>query len=310
MSDNERKDMVAQGINNDNVSKLRVAAGDKNSTEATDVLVAQIYSNRFCIPLDFELLSSHLPYHQGAFSDRLSYEVTFNDYSRVIVSTDTDANYTINGISLEYDIVTHVELARQIQNQFQSKLAIYYDRIIRHRMDRDNTDTLWNFNLNTPARSFKGILMIFETKTEPFQRNSEKFFNPKIKKVSVIIEGKPNQVYASGMLPYNHFDEIRKLLAGGRLRSSTVDHVSKDLHLHSVRLSDYLTDKYAFWLDLRTVDDSDLHGSGRRIENGADGITIHMEREAGSAGTIKTYMYAITDAQLNLEESRLKDVVY
>ena len=310
LTDNERSDMVAQGLHTENICRLRIDAGNKDATKPEDVIVAQTHSNRFCIPLDFELLTAHLPYHQGALSDRLSYELTFNSYSRVIKSTDTDASYSISSISLEYDIVTHAELSRQIQNQYQSRIAIYYDRIIRHRMDKDNTETLWNFNLNTPARSFKGILMLFESATQQYQRDTEKFINPKIKKISVIIEGKPNQIFASGMMPYNHFDEIRKVLGGGKLRTSVVDHVSKDLHQHSVRLSDYLVSKYALFLDLRTVEDSALHGSGRRIENGADGITIHMERTAGSAGSIKIYMYSITDAQLNIENGRLKDVVY
>ena len=47
-----------------------------------------MYGNRFYIPLDFELLESHMPFHQSSFSDRLEYELTFNSYNRVIEATN------------------------------------------------------------------------------------------------------------------------------------------------------------------------------------------------------------------------------
>ena len=49
-------------------------------------------------PLDFELLESHMPFYQSALSDRLEYELTLNDYSRVMQATgDVDASYHIGG---------------------------------------------------------------------------------------------------------------------------------------------------------------------------------------------------------------------
>ena len=53
----------------------------------------------------------------------------------------------------------------------------------------------WNWSFNTPCKSLKGILVLFEEE-KPYIRDTGKFYNPKIQKVSVIIEGKPNQLYA------------------------------------------------------------------------------------------------------------------
>lgn len=310
LTENERKDLVAQGIQSANVAKLRVNAADALSTNSKENILASTFSNRFYIPLEFELLHSHLPFHQSSFSDRLSYELYFNDYSRVIISSDSNARYTITDISLEYEIVTHSELSRQIKNQ-HDRLPIYYDRIVRYRQfNKSKTDTLWNINMNTPARSFKGILMLFTDQTD-FARKTEEFYNPFIQKVTCIVEGKPNQLFANGMLPHHHFHEISKLLGGGRLRTDFVDEVSKNLHLHDVRLDQYLNTKYALWLDFRTIPTNELHGSGRRIENGTDGITIQIDRKnMGDAGDVTVYMYVIMDAQLNIENSRLKEIVY
>ena len=86
--------------------KLRINAGDKSTTPTKDNAIAEAYGNKFIIPLDFEMLDSTMPYYQAGLRNRLSYELLFNDYNRVINSTKNDATYKITDISLEYDIVT------------------------------------------------------------------------------------------------------------------------------------------------------------------------------------------------------------
>ena len=89
---------------NRNTTKLRVSAENKDASVAAGKAITDTYSNRFYIPLDFDLLESHMPFYQSALGDRLEYEVTFNDYNRVIRATgDTDASYDIVNISLEYE---------------------------------------------------------------------------------------------------------------------------------------------------------------------------------------------------------------
>ena len=100
--------------------------------------------------------------------------------------------------SLEYEIVTQPDLARSIRSEY-NEIALYYDRILRHRKIIVNkSDTIWNWTFNTPCKSLKGILVLFEEE-KPFSRDTSKFYNPKIQKVSVIVEGKPNQLYAQGI---------------------------------------------------------------------------------------------------------------
>ena len=86
----ERSNSQYQGIDlsdDSNVIRIRVGAGNKDETEAEDAAIAAAYGNRYHIPLDFELLESHMPFYQSALGDRLEYELTFNDYSRVVVAT-------------------------------------------------------------------------------------------------------------------------------------------------------------------------------------------------------------------------------
>ena len=315
----ERTNDQYQGIDtsgNRNTTRIRMDAGNKDEAVAADKAIADSFGNRFYVPLDFELLESHMPFYQNALGDRLEYELTFNDYSCVIRTTgDADASYDIVNISLEYDIVTQPELAGMIANQYNGRLAILYERILRHRkISKDKSDTLWNINLNVPARSMKGILMLFEdvAAQQPFARNTEAFYNTKITKVEVTIEGIPNQLFSQEMRAYQMWDEARKLFVAspGRKRHPDVSVVAKDLALADVSLGDFLTSKFALWLDLRTTDDDRLHGSGRRIENASEGVTIQISKKAEVAGQLNIYLYILMDAQLNLEDDRFVSAVY
>ena len=306
-SPSERVNMAYQGIGKANMLNHRVGA--RNATaDAGDEAIADAYKNRFCIPLDFELLESHMPFYQAGLGDRLEYELTFNDYNKVINSSDVDASYTIKNICLEFDTVSDTELARQIGQQTNGKMAILYDRILRHRkITKNKSDTLWNINLNVPARSMKGILMLFE---DPERTNTEDFYNPKITKVEMTIEGVPNQLYSQGMKAYQQWDEINKFFALTSKRDKETDKFAKDLNFSDTTLEKYLTKRFALWLDLRTTDDNSLHGSGRRIENASEGITIQITKEAGADEPINVYLFVIQDAQINFEDGRFKEVNY
>ena len=150
----ERINAVFQGIveadhQTENAIKHRVNAGDK-ANNAKDQTVASIFDNSFCIPLDFEILESSLPLYQYGLGSRLTYELTFADYSNVIKATDPDATYTISNISLEFNTVINASLASQIRTEYM-KSSILYDRILRARIiPLNNSDTSFSVDINSP----------------------------------------------------------------------------------------------------------------------------------------------------------------
>ena len=91
-SASERINMAYQCVGKANMLKHRVGAGNA-STDAEDQAIAGAFKNRVCIPLDFELLETHMPLYQAGLGDRLEYELTFNDYNKVINATDADSSY-------------------------------------------------------------------------------------------------------------------------------------------------------------------------------------------------------------------------
>ena len=146
---------------------MRIYASNEDATNAQDKAIADVYGNKFIIPLDFEVLDSAAPYYQVGLRNRLCYELTFNVYNRVTKSGVSslkvpDAKYKITDISLEYEITTQPDLARSIRSEYQH-MALLYDRILRHRQIIVNkSDTVWNWSFNTPCKSLKGILVLFE----------------------------------------------------------------------------------------------------------------------------------------------------
>ena len=170
----ERLNAVFQGIvdadgQTENAIKLSINSGDK-ANNAKDQTVASIFNNHFCIPLDFEILKSSPPLYQYGLGSRLTYELTFANYSDVIKSMDTDATYTISNISLEFDTIINALLASQIRTEYM-KSSILFDRILRARIIQlDKSDTSFSANINSPSKSLKGVLLIFTQ-----ERSASKF---------------------------------------------------------------------------------------------------------------------------------------
>ena len=285
-------------------------AGDKNAGNAQDKAIADAYGNKFIIPLDFEMLDSAASCYQAGLRNRLCYELTFNDYNRVTKSAVSlpkvpDVKYKITDMSLEYEIVTQPNLARSIRSEYQH-MALLYDRILRHRQISVNkSDTMWNWSFNTPCKSLKGILVLFEEE-KSYTRDTSKFYNPGIQKVSVTVEGKPNQLHAQGMRSFEQYDEACKHFSDGRLAND----IQAQLQLYDVSLGEYLVNKYALWLDFRTIDENELHGTGRRIENASEGVTLQIEKKAETAGALNAYIYLIMDAQLNIQSGAYVSTIY
>ena len=313
-SKGERKSLVYQGIDtsaNTNVTRLRIGASNKAADVAADAAVKTAYGSRFYVPLDFELLERHMPYHQHGLGEHLEYALTFNSYKRVIKlksdATDVnkgDAKYEITNISLEFDKITDSQLADSIRGIYMGKKAFLYTDVMRvYKKSVNKSDTILSFSLNNTARSLRGILLLFEDQTD-WTRDTESFYNPKITKVEVTIDGQTSQIYAQGLTPHYHWEEMNKFLGGGTKRHPATGAVCKDLQLADVNVGEYLTTKYGLWIDFRGVADNSLHGTGRPIMNANNGITLQITNTAETAGVLNSYLYTLRDAQVNFEGRR------
>ena len=66
--------------------------------------------------------------------------------------------------------------------------------------------------------------------------------------------------------------------------------------------------KFGLLIDLRSMADRSMHGSGIRLVNSTDGVQLELERKTGGSGNINCQVFVISDAQFNILEKQLKDV--
>ena len=99
------------------------------------------------------------------------------------------------------------------------------------------------------------------------------------------------------MRSFEQFDEARKYFSEAGLANE----VQAQLQLYDVSLGEYLDNKYALWLDFRTIDENELHGTGRQIGHTSGGIIVQVEKKVESPGALKDYIYLIMDAQMNIQ---------
>ena len=137
----------------------------------------------------------------------------------------------------------NASLASQIRTEYM-KSSILYNRILRARMiPLNNSDTSFSVDTNSPSKNLEGVLLIFtkERSATKFSRDTEEFFNRKIAKVEITVEGVPNELYAQNMEYRHQYDEIVKHFAEGRLKEAGT--IQKDLQVHNINIASYYTDK-------------------------------------------------------------------
>ena len=109
---------------------------------------------------------------------------------------------------------------------------------------------------------------------------------------------------------FEQYDEICKYFAEGKQKDNDTIEVQKHLQLYDPSIGEYLTDKYALWLDFRTIDENTLHETGRRIENISEGITLQTEEKVETAGALNAYICLIMDSQINIQNGAFVSTIY
>ena len=82
------------------------------------------------------------------------------------------------------------------------------------------------------------------------------------------------------MRSFEQYDEAHKYFAEGRLANE----VQAQLQLYDVSLGEYLVNKYALWLDFRTIDENEQHGMGKQIGNTSGESPYRLRRKQNQLG--------------------------
>ena len=76
-------------------------------------------------------------------------------------------------------------------------------------------------------------------------------------------------------------------------------------------LTKHLTgNKFGLLVDLRSIADTTMHGSGKRLVNTKDGVQLEIERTGTGSSSANCHVFVIRDAQMNITERQLLAVQF
>ena len=64
-------------------------------------------------------------------------------------------------------------------------------------------------------------------------------------------------------------------------------------------------DRFGLLVDLRSMADRSMHGSGVRLVNSTDGIQLELERKTSGSGNINCQVFVISDTMMPIQYNQL-----
>ena len=303
LSQEQRDEMIREGIQSEDLCKIRSNAGDKK-TSGVDVekKINQFYGSKYRIRLDHEILTDHGVFYPQALYDDLVFELTLSEAAQVVKGSDpTKLKYKLTNIQLEYEMIHSKQLAELANSEYSSGKEFVYDHVHREKVIpiQKGSDSRINIKVNAQRRSLKAILLLF---TEPYNagaRDSEKYVFPDLTKVNVTINSSPNMIYNDGLVAEDLWEETSRFFVRGENKT---EHMTPKLFMAG--------DRFGLLIDFRSMADRTMHGSGVRLVNSTDGVQLELERTASGSGTINCQVFVISDAQANIIGNHLDTVQY
>jgi len=300
----ERRDnVVPEGIQSEDLCKIRSKAGDeKTSGVAAENKLNEIFGSKYCIRLDHQILTGHGVFYPQALYNDLMLEMTLATVSQVVRGSDpTKLKYKLTNIQFEYEMIRTKFLGAEALSVYEVGKEFAYDHVMRHKVVtfKKETTSRLNSKVDAQRRSMKGILLLF---VEPYAvggQDSEKFIFPDITKVSVTINGSPNMLHNEGI-------ESKDMWAEASL--FFVKEKSETEHMTPQKV--YTGNRFGLLIDLRSMADQTMHGSGTQLVNTTDGVQLEIERKTPGSENVNCHIFLISDSQFNIMDRQPESVQF
>ena len=295
LSEDERESKILEGIQSEDLCKIRSNAGNKKSLPAENKL-NDVYGDKYRIRFDHEILTDHGVFYPEALYSDLIFELTLALAPQVVKGSDASKlNYRLTNIQQEYEMIRSEALADEADRVYKSGKEFAYDHVMREEVVtfKKDADQRLNIRANPQRRSLKAILLLF---IEPYvggARESEKYFNRHHQS-----ERYSKRFAQHGLQGKDMRGEISRFFANQKRKS------------HMTLTKIYTDNKFGLLIDLRSMEDNTMHGSGTRLVNTKDGVHLETERKGSGSGNLKCHVYTISDTQMNIMNSQLESVQY
>ena len=309
--------MLREGIQSDDLNKIRSGAGDKKSSGVDEEnKLNGVYGTKYRINLDHPILTDHGVFYPQALYNDLVFELILAAAHQVVRGSDgSKLGYKLENIQLEYEVIRSKTLADEAKSTYITGKEFAYDYVMRERVVpiTRGSDTRLNLRVNPQRRSLKGILLLFINPYAAGVRDTEHFFNPGITKVKVTVNGVPNRVYNEGISGSDMWQELTRYFKpqGHTHKRPGPGSGAGPGGRPNMTLAKYLAgNKFGLWIDLRSMADTTMHGNGQRLVNTQDGVQLEIERTASDSGTTNCHIFTVSDSQMNIMNQQLESVQY
>ena len=129
LTEKERASQISEGIQSRDLSKkIRCGSGDKRTSGvAKEIKLNDVYGNRYQIPIDHNILDDHGVFFLRALSDELVFEMRLAPAGNVVKGSDeTNLDYELNDIQLEYEVIHSRELAYESMKKYLNGKRFMY----------------------------------------------------------------------------------------------------------------------------------------------------------------------------------------
>jgi len=269
LSQEKRDSMILEGIQSKDLCKIRSGAGGKKTSGvAAENKLNKVYGSKYRIRLDHQILTNHGVFYPQVLYNDLRFDVKLAEAIHVVRGSDTTLlKYKLTNIQLEYEIIRSKTLADEAHSVYSSGKEFTYDHVMHDKevSFKKGTDTRINIKVNTQRRSLKALLLFVEPYTVG-DRDSEKFIFPDLMKVSITVNGSPNMLFNDGIEGKDMWEEAHHFF---------VKEENKTEHMNVTKF--YTSDKFGPVIDMRSMADQLMHGSGKCIVNSTDGVQLEIE---------------------------------
>ena len=145
----------------------------------------------------------------------------------------------------------------------------------------------------------KGIRLLFVEPYTAGTRDSEKYIFPNLNKVRVTINGSPNMLYNEGIESQDIWLEVSSFFMKEKYKPQ-----------HMTLKKFYTDNKFRRLIDLRSMANQEMHGSGTRLVNTTDGVQLEIERDAKGTETVNCHVFVISDSQFKFINKQFESVQY
>ena len=300
----QRNSSVYEGIQNINLRKIRTDLKTTLDTTLPNLTLKNMYGKRYKLPINFEIITDHMPMTGAILESNLTFEMTINSKKYVMNYTnEATANFELKNICLEFETVKDTALYKEIERDFMSGTQFLYDHIHHYKREEIKKDaTFVNVEIQgLDRKSLKGILLLFEDEFTHGERDSEMFMNPTIKNVKYTIDGLPNKHYSSGYKEWDQWKEISKHFMSEQIKINQSCYM--DLPTY------YSAHKYALWTDLRSTEDNNLHGTGK-LHEAKNVIKMEITKNNHNTGKYIMHIYVVSDARIIIKDKKLASFEY